>query len=997
MKYINTIRKTGALAASVVTTASLFAQAPSAATSSESSNSVVSLNAFEVNSDSDSSYGALNSNSVTRFNAELNKMPISADIYDQAFMKDVAATSVESLITGYSAGAGYNSAYQASGASAQPGDHVSHDYLQLRGFDTPSLQRDGLMPLGLFFNPGATAPGLTSNFDVERVEIIEGPQALLYAGGGAGGVVNIVSKQARIGQPTFGEIEFSLDQYGSKLGQVDFGASNDLVAIRVALLDQEQLYRRVNVGGYNNGIYGQVAVRVFGNTTLRLTGEHTVSYQNSASSSAMTMSATTTANDSRSGQNLHYLLATGQTGTVNPVTGAAYGANAGAIDNGMLNWGNVDSFLGSLSNGFGGNTWEALSLETKWNAWLSSQVSVGYDTFKYDLLGVSSPTLLSPLATTNPLGVWAVSGSLTDDNEPARNKAIRASLLADNDLFGGHAHSQTIIGADFVRSDAGSFDYRYFQADSNLNVIVNPASTTNNGRTILPTQIYSAVNGPVEYPLFNPRNGQIIVNGVNYVRQLQNQVNPALISPSNPLGLAAGNSSAYEFLKQFNKGVFAVNNTQWMDGKLDTLAGVRFANVYSQVVEAAVPNNYALANTVNMDVGANYALLSWLRPYFDISTSYDPPAVLFSDPDGNLPKVGRGTGQEAGLKFTNASGTISGTLSYYHTKSTNEEYQLSSALTNDINPTGLNGRAGANLSSYADVERGSQGLQLQLTANPVPNWRMRLTAADVGGKINTTVSYPQLYNDQFYENSAGNVTYADGTLVYVPATFNSKQLTVTSTTAGAVPLTATMLSTPTSSFYANPLNPSGQISSTSNGAKVLGYVDPVHGSILTGVTGLPISAMQVNTALSGFSVPGSVIVAQAGDQTLGYPKYSVNFTNLYTFSSGPARGIEVGGTVSGSWKAGEYYYYPNGVNAAGLQQRTLLTAPVQGRIDLILGYTHRFRRVTWSTQMNINNLLNHYVVQILPDEINGWTSQTNLNAAFIGQPRSYTWTTRVSF
>src|SRR4051812_19469312 len=67
---------------------------------------VVKLTPFEVQADSDKSYGALNSNSITAFNVALDRMPISADIFTQAFMDDVAATNVEQLLQEYSAGAG---------------------------------------------------------------------------------------------------------------------------------------------------------------------------------------------------------------------------------------------------------------------------------------------------------------------------------------------------------------------------------------------------------------------------------------------------------------------------------------------------------------------------------------------------------------------------------------------------------------------------------------------------------------------------------------------------------------------------------------------------------------------------------------------------------------------------------------------------------------------------------------------------------------------------
>ena len=69
----------------------------------------IQLNVFEVLADKDDSYGALNSNSITRFNTELATLPISADVYNEAFMRDVNASTVEQMISDFTAGAGFAS------------------------------------------------------------------------------------------------------------------------------------------------------------------------------------------------------------------------------------------------------------------------------------------------------------------------------------------------------------------------------------------------------------------------------------------------------------------------------------------------------------------------------------------------------------------------------------------------------------------------------------------------------------------------------------------------------------------------------------------------------------------------------------------------------------------------------------------------------------------------------------------------------------------------
>src|SRR5438046_8884595 len=84
----------------------------------------VRLSPFEVKADSDNSYGALNSNSITRFNTELSKLPVSADIMSETFMRDVAAVSVEAMISTYAGGGGYSNFNAATGsAQNQPGEN----------------------------------------------------------------------------------------------------------------------------------------------------------------------------------------------------------------------------------------------------------------------------------------------------------------------------------------------------------------------------------------------------------------------------------------------------------------------------------------------------------------------------------------------------------------------------------------------------------------------------------------------------------------------------------------------------------------------------------------------------------------------------------------------------------------------------------------------------------------------------------------------------------
>lgn len=949
-----------------------------------SAEQAVKLNPFEVQADPDKSYGALNSNSITRFKVELDQLPVSADIFTQSFMNDVGATSVESMLQSYSAGVGSVSPSPDTNAGAQYNDHVAHTVIQLRGFDTTVIQRDSLMPSGPMYNPGSTAPGMTSNFDIERVEVIEGPQALLYSGGGPGGVINVVSKQARFDQPTFAAYKFAIDQYGSKNGLLDFGAGNQYVAVRVAIMNDDQQSRRVNVGQEITGDYLQIAVKPFSNTIVRIDAEETTEHGELGADQTFTSSSATA--DSRSGDKISYLLATNQLGA-NTLNAAGAPNASGSILNGMINWGQLGALSGWLKDEETITKYVSGSIDTIWSPHLSSELAFGYTTSYYGFRSIGT-TLYAPQATANPTGDWAIGGAPNETTEPAHTKALRYSMVLTNDFFNGTAHSQTIAGADYVSARAFSISYEYVQADSNFNVVYNPAVTTANGRTVLPTVYYPiGATGPLQYPLNSLQAPRLTINGVNYVRQVANQINTSLITPVNPLGLTSTNLNEHNIID--NKGAFLVNFTQWDDGKLNTLLGVRPNQNFDSLLTVP-PNSYRTSrlNSVDYDVGADYALLSWLRPYFSASDAVTPPEVMTPDPAGNNPQAGRGIGEEVGVKFSNASKTISGSFSFYNANGKNEQYTVPASVTSAVNPAGLNGSVSNG--TYADVDRHTTGFQLNLTANPVSNWRMRLSAAETDGKINTNVAYKQYYNDQFYENGAGQVTYADGTVVYVNPTFNAKTPTVTSTTPGAVPLTVALMNSSTSVYYANPTNPSGAINGTSTVATVLKTVDPVHGSILTGAVGLPISALQITPP---FAVPGSIVGFTSGQGTEGYPAYSFSFTNVYTIPHGILRGFEVGGDLSVYWKQLVDYYLP----AAGATGYLPFYAPTHGQFDLLLAYSRKFGKFGWRTQLNVFNLLNHYDVVIQPSTLTGYSVQNNLSAAFYGQPRQYLWTNTFSF
>jgi hypothetical protein len=89
-----------------------------------------------------------------------------------------------------------------------------------------------------------------------------------------------------------------------------------------------------------------------------------------------------------------------------------------------------------------------------------------------------------------------------------------------------------------------------------------------------------------------------------------------------------------------------------------------------------------------------------------------------------------------------------------------------------------------------------------------------------------------------------------------------------------------------------------------------------------------------------------------------------------------------------------FYYYPNGIATL---QRQLFTAPNLTTVNLIAGYAHKFKHVTFLSQVNVNNMLNHYDILVLPNMSTGWTVLSGLRATMYGVPRSTTWSNTISF
>ena len=113
-----------------------------------------------------------------------------------------------------------------------------------------------------------------SLYNVEQVEILRGPNALLFGRGGTGGVINRVTKKAVMDQQ-FGSVDFGMDSFGANDLALDYnmqGSGN--TAFRFMMHSDSLENHRDHYDGDRLGINPTMKLKLSDRTTLDLSYEH---------------------------------------------------------------------------------------------------------------------------------------------------------------------------------------------------------------------------------------------------------------------------------------------------------------------------------------------------------------------------------------------------------------------------------------------------------------------------------------------------------------------------------------------------------------------------------------------------------------------------------------------------------------------------------------------------------------------------------------------------
>jgi iron complex outermembrane receptor protein len=210
---IPSIPLSAGLLASLLVAAPLRAQTVTPTTPATTDEKVMELSPFEVRSEDDVGYQAMNTTSGSRLGTALKDTAASISPFTPEFLSDIAATSVTDMLAyaanaelnaGDSEGAGFNNPRDISSAGGEP--------FRIRGI------------------PGGVSTDYVENaapqdlYNIERAEVASGPNSILFGSGDAGGLVSLSSKKAKVfrsrysGKAVFGSWEYQ--RYEADLNQV---------------------------------------------------------------------------------------------------------------------------------------------------------------------------------------------------------------------------------------------------------------------------------------------------------------------------------------------------------------------------------------------------------------------------------------------------------------------------------------------------------------------------------------------------------------------------------------------------------------------------------------------------------------------------------------------------------------------------------------------------------------------------------------------------------
>ncbi len=227
--------------------------------SAQEEDEVFELSPFSVDSSGDIGYRAQNTLAGTRMNTNLADTPAAISAYTKEFLDDIGAETVEDILI-FGANTDRDVTQDGTGLRAVQADAV----VKIRGFANATLTRN-------YFG----APVSVDRYNVDRIDISKGPNAVLYGIGGPGGVLNTTTKRARIGGNNK-SISATIGRHSKFRTELDFNFTvvEDKLALRInALVEDSEDWQDFEML-QQNAMALAVTYKPFERTIVRAEVEH---------------------------------------------------------------------------------------------------------------------------------------------------------------------------------------------------------------------------------------------------------------------------------------------------------------------------------------------------------------------------------------------------------------------------------------------------------------------------------------------------------------------------------------------------------------------------------------------------------------------------------------------------------------------------------------------------------------------------------------------------
>ncbi len=866
-----------ALAAALAAATAPAQSAPAPALKTALAEEAVVLSPFEIVADANDSYQANNTLGVTGTNREIKTLPLSMEAITRTFIDDIAAND---LIEVLSFAANIQDIQDSGGGGNGEGQQF-----RLRGLlSKEERRRDGFLTMNR-----------QDTYNLDRVELLRGPQSLLYGQGVTSGALNAVTKRANTTRNSR-EVQFRTDENGTARATFDVNEGvNGKLGVRVNGLWGDQKFWQENL--HTRSEAGTVDVLYRLTPTLRTRGSYEYLETDSVLRPGGTSSDFTlidnSATEPRAGQRLGALIRTGNT--------------AGIVIAGRpLAWENYTSVVGSNSADQRRDHNLVLAVEGE---------PLHHFSFRFAFNAAKS--LDQKYINNNVRELLAPTDSRAIDRQfsvridPSRNRnewdvqAWQGALVYQLDV-GRLVTNQFVLGAETREKNQTYGSQSLYVLDASGNPA---AGTQDGGRRRVASVALPVQSGFPGLPDYGPTRWDF--RGFPTKRQ------------------------------ERQDAVYANWLGTWFQGRLETMAGGRLDQILLKNILEAGDDEvlYDTDETTGM-IGAVFNVTRSWGVYVNYGKSFNGASTLRRDPDNQFLPPSSGVGREAGLKLDLFEQRVSGSIAVFDNESKSENVNIGTAGRNVIDAAGINGRNG---DVFVPVQLRTRGVEVSLSLRPTRNWRVQISAGTTGGEYGSDVVRPIFYNDQFNTvrladgSTAVGVSQAGGAIapLLVPSIRNVAS-------SPQVPLTLDLLrQAPGAATYGATIDPvSGRITNAS-------AIRLTTAGVGTGVTGLPISAHQL-----GFVAPdnGQYFLLGRDEKTTGFPERSANLNTNYQFTSGLLNGFFAGGTYQVRQRLRQTYVTIGGV-------RQLYYRPDTQMLGLRFGYHRKFKRVDWRTQINLSNVL----------------------------------------